>query len=71
MTIVTLEQELGALLNRHNAEADSDTPDFLLAGYLLACLQVWNTTVEAREAWYGRTLKKTPPLSELGDPPPG
>lgn len=51
-----LEQELSDLLNRHSVEHHSNTPDFILARYLLACLGVWNTAVQRREAWYGRAF---------------
>lgn len=49
-----LAKELANVLNRHSAENGSDTPDFLLAQFLLGCLDVWNSTVVAREEWYGR-----------------
>jgi hypothetical protein len=48
--------ELTALLNRHNQENGSDTPDWMLAEYLLACLQTWNATIQLREKWYGRSI---------------
>lgn len=50
----SLDAELTALLNRHSAENDSDTPDFLLAEYLMNCLAAFNRAVGAREGWYGR-----------------
>jgi len=46
--------ELTALLNRHSQENASDTPDFILAQYLTACLLAWNSAVRRRESWYGR-----------------
>jgi len=49
-----LEKELAATLNRHSAENASNTPDFILAQYLLGCLAAWNTAVQQRETWYGR-----------------
>lgn len=49
-----LEQELSELLSRHSAENDSDTPDFILAQYLLGCLRAWNVGVQQRETWHGR-----------------
>jgi hypothetical protein len=48
------QTELQSLLNRHSLENGSDTPDFLLAQYLVGCLQAWNAAVCARERWYGR-----------------
>ena len=50
----TLESELCALLNRYSAENPSDTPDFVLARFLVSCLDAWNAGVARREEWYGR-----------------
>ena len=50
-------QELRDLLNRHSRENDSNTPDFVLAQYLLGCLDAWNKAVCARDAWYGVELR--------------
>ena len=49
---MTLEQELTVILNKHSAESESDTPDFILASYLLACLAAYNNAVLARTAWH-------------------
>jgi len=48
-----LGRDLTALLNRYSQENGSDTPDFILADYLLACLATWNTQVVRRDQWYG------------------
>lgn len=48
------EQELQHLLNRTSQENASNTPDFILAQFLGACLAAWNTGVQQRETWYGR-----------------
>lgn len=37
--------ELAALLNRHGIEPGSNTPDYVLADYLLACLKAYEDTV--------------------------
>lgn len=50
-----LAEELAALLNHYSQEHGSDTPDFILAAYLLACLAAWNTHVVQRDQWYGET----------------
>lgn len=44
---------LETLVNRHGVEKESDTPDYLLAQYLRGCLDAFNTTVRARDHWYG------------------
>lgn len=50
---MSFQKELGALLNRHSMENASDTPDFILADYLIGCLRLWNETTQSRDAWYG------------------
>jgi hypothetical protein len=47
------ESELQHLINRHSKENDSDTPDYILASYLIGCLENYNITVKARDKWYG------------------
>lgn len=60
--IVTREtefnRELTSLLNRYSKENGSDTPDFILANYLIGCLRTFNYTQNAREKWYGRGEKR-------------
>ena len=51
---MTLRQELEQVLNKHSAENGSDTPDFILAELLVACLIAFDQAVNAREKWYGR-----------------
>jgi hypothetical protein len=54
LDVPTLSTELAAVLNRYCAENVSDTPDFILASYLLECLECFDRAVRQREAWYGR-----------------
>lgn len=56
---MSLREDIGAAINRANAEAQSDTPDFILANYLLRCLHAYDTAVCEREQWYGRKLPTT------------
>lgn len=49
-----LQDELTALLNRYSAENGSDTPNFILANYLLGCLTSFNEATNRRERWFGR-----------------
>ena len=39
-------------INRNSAENGSDTPDFILAEYLMTCLDNFDKTVHARSDWY-------------------
>lgn len=49
------EADLGVLLNSHNMERMSNTPDFILARYLVACLRSFNYGTGERELWYGHS----------------
>jgi hypothetical protein len=46
--------ELRNLINKYNRENGSDTPDFVLANYLLACLEAFDEAMTERACWYGR-----------------
>jgi len=45
-------KELQALLNSHCMEMGRDTPDFILAQFLLGCLKAFNAAVNVRTGWY-------------------
>lgn len=60
---MTFEKELEEIINRHSKENDSNTPDFILAQYILGCLAAFNTAVQQREMWYGRDPRPCPPFS--------
>jgi len=49
-------KELEILINRHSLENGSDTPAFILANYLVACLKAFDATLVEREKWYGREV---------------
>lgn len=51
------QKQLLSLLNQHSKENDSDTPDFILAEYIMGCLKTFNESVTNREVWYGRKTK--------------
>jgi hypothetical protein len=48
------QKRLEHLINEYSLENGSDTPDYILAQYLCACLSNYNSTLRARETWYGR-----------------
>ena len=52
VTATPFEKELRELINRHFLENGSDTPDFILASYLGACLENYNLTVCARDLFF-------------------
>jgi len=49
------EIELQALINKHSMENGSDTPDFILAHFLVECLIVFDAAVGVRTEWYRAT----------------
>jgi len=45
-------QELEELINKHSLENGSDTPDFILAEYLMESLRAFDRATNARESWF-------------------
>jgi hypothetical protein len=56
-----LRRDLTNIINRHSRENGSNTPDFILAEYLLGCLDAFDRATLARESWY--SLDKTEVIS--------
>lgn len=50
---MTFERELTQLINKYSQENPSNTPDYILAGYLVGCLAAWNMTMLRRTRWFG------------------
>jgi hypothetical protein len=48
-----LRHEIERAVNRVSGENGSNTPDFILAEYLVSCLAAFDRAVQARERWYG------------------
>ena len=48
-----LRSEIRSAINRHSRENASDSPDFILAHYLLKCLEAFNEATNARDKWHG------------------
>lgn len=46
-------RELEELINKHSLENESNTPDFILANYILNSLMAYTTAVNERTLWYG------------------
>ncbi len=54
---IPFDKELENLLNHHSRQNSSATPDFILAEYLIGCLEAFNKAAQARDKWYGRDQK--------------
>lgn len=50
-----LRKEIENAINRNSAENGSDTPDYILAQYLVDCLQAFDKAVTKRTEWYSPT----------------
>lgn len=50
------KKELEELINRYSMENRSNTPDYILAQYLFACLMAFNEATTSREVWHGRIV---------------
>lgn len=45
-------KELETLINAYSMENGSDTPDFILADYLIDCLKAFDEATRRRTMWY-------------------
>ncbi len=52
-----LETKLKGLINSESRENDSNTPDFLLAEFMMKCLDAFELASNRREVWYGVELE--------------
>lgn len=50
------EKDLISLINRYSKENESDTPDYIIAGYLVESLRTFNKTTNKRRWWYGEKV---------------
>ena len=70
-----LQTAIEHAINCASAENGSDTPDFILAEYLIGCLAAYDRALVAREKWYGRepipvdTVVSPSPTEVDSDPP--
>ena len=54
---INLKSSIEDVINLHCRENTSNTPYFILAEYLLSCLEAFEAASKARERWYGKELK--------------
>jgi len=47
-----LEKDISELLNRYSYENNNNTPDFILAKYIIGCLESFNRAIVSRDKWY-------------------
>ncbi len=51
---MTLEQRIKEAINETCAEQGSDTPDFILAAYLMDCLAAFERAVRCQKEWHAK-----------------
>lgn len=51
--IDNFSSELARVINANSRENGSDTPDFILAGFLVDVLLAWDRAMQRRTEWYG------------------
>ena len=51
MTKNTLKEDLAEVLNKHCIDTLCNTPDFILAFYLVSCIESYNSTKIYNEEW--------------------
>lgn len=56
-----LRSEIEHLINRASREGVSNTPDYILAQYLMGCLEAFETAVQQRETAAGRDPRPSAP----------
>jgi len=63
------KKELEQLINCHSLENESDTPDFILAEFMVDCMLSVNKMVKRRDEWYGD--KRWSGIGIIGKPKEG
>lgn len=58
--MISFEEDLRQVINRHSAESPSGTPDYILAKYLVEQLKNFNEAVTTRAEWRGETVELNP-----------
>lgn len=48
-----LEKKLTDLINSESRENDSNTPDYILSEFMMACLDAFELANNKREVWFG------------------
>ena len=51
--MTNFREELTKLLNKMSEENTSNTPDYILAEFMLSCLTAFNNGVVIRDRWHG------------------
>jgi hypothetical protein len=50
------ERDIAAVINKHSRENESNTPDFILARFVVRSLESFEAASLRREKWFGQSL---------------
>jgi hypothetical protein len=53
----SFRKQLEQLLNKYSKENESNTPDFILAEYMMSCLDAFTDATIERNKWYASSQK--------------
>jgi len=53
-----LKDDLAELLNQHSMEQASETPDYVLAEYMLGCLYTYEKAIVGKELFWDKQEKE-------------
>lgn len=51
-----IEKEITEIFNRHGLDTITDTPDYILADYVMTSLYAYLKTKSATEKWFGKKI---------------
>lgn len=63
------QKSLETLINRFSKESDSNTPDYMLASFLMGCLENWNRHIGERDKWHSFNNADKPLEPTVINPP--
>lgn len=68
---MSFEKELKQLINKYSIENGSDTPDWILAQYIMDALGAYERAVIRRDHWYSFEPKETSIIArpDMRNPP--
>ena len=62
-----MQRAIEQAINCSSGENDSNTPDFILARYLMDCFDAFTLCSRERERWYGKSLNIVPDGAQGSD----
>ncbi len=57
--MTSLKKEISALINKHSREQESNTPDYILAEYLISSLKAFEVATNFRDSHFKGVEKRT------------